>query len=209
MVCDKCGGVLAEDSRFCTHCGAPIAVTPEPPVWDEQTIDAFIAQMPRKNSADEPQQPEREAAVPMQAEEQQTSEAESADPYEEEDGETCPEGEAEGRAPIYARDRAQKSEPFHPEPNPEPTVKPHYEPFRRNHSESMSTAEWLIVLLLSVIPGVNLVMLCIWAFTTHSDPVKRGYARAALILLAVLAGICVLAILAAVAYLAFAALAFF
>lgn len=193
MVCDKCGGVLAEDSRFCTHCGAPIAVTPEHPIWDEQTIDAFIAQMPRKNSADEPQ----------------TSAAESADPYEEEDGETCPEGEAEGRAPIYARDRAQKSEPFHPEPNPEPTVKPHYEPFRRNHSESMSTAEWLIVLLISVIPGVNLVMLCIWAFTTHSDPVKRGYARAALILLAVLAGICVLAILAAVVYLAFAALAFF
>jgi len=45
----------------------------------------------------------------------------------------------------------------------------------------MKVGDWLIVLLLLIIPVVNLIMLLIWAFGSDTNPNKSNYAKAALI----------------------------
>lgn len=48
--------------------------------------------------------------------------------------------------------------------------------------KDMSVVDWLIVLLLTAIPVVNIIMLLVWAF--GGDDPKKNYARAALIYVA-------------------------
>lgn len=50
-------------------------------------------------------------------------------------------------------------------------------------AKDMSVGEWLITMLILVIPIVNIVMLFIWGFG-NSDP-RRNYARASLIWMAI------------------------
>ena len=45
--------------------------------------------------------------------------------------------------------------------------------------------EWVRILLLTLIPIVNIVLLCVWAFDSTSRPTKRNWARAQLIVVAV------------------------
>ena len=50
-------------------------------------------------------------------------------------------------------------------------------------SDSMTVGDWLITMLILIIPIVNIVMLFIWGFG-NPDP-RRNYARASLIWMAI------------------------
>ncbi|CAH0119357.1 MULTISPECIES: hypothetical protein [unclassified Paenibacillus] len=45
----------------------------------------------------------------------------------------------------------------------------------------VSTKDWIVTMLLLIIPIVNIIMLFVWAFGGNTNPNKRNYSRAALI----------------------------
>jgi hypothetical protein len=49
----------------------------------------------------------------------------------------------------------------------------------------MSTKDWVITLLIRIIPVVGLVMLIIWAFGSGENPNKSNWAKAMLIMIAI------------------------
>jgi hypothetical protein len=49
----------------------------------------------------------------------------------------------------------------------------------------ISTGEWVLYIFLFSIPVVNIIMLCIWAFGSHSNPTKTNFGRAGLIWIAI------------------------
>tara|TARA_R110002124_G_scaffold286776_2_gene468668 strand:+ start:9750 stop:10001 length:252 start_codon:yes stop_codon:yes gene_type:complete len=49
----------------------------------------------------------------------------------------------------------------------------------------MSMKDWVVTLLISLIPVVGFVMLFVWGFSDSANPNKKNWARAALIMLAV------------------------
>ncbi|MCZ8535082.1 hypothetical protein [Psychrobacillus psychrodurans] len=57
-------------------------------------------------------------------------------------------------------------------------------------SKDMSVGDWLITMLILIIPIVNLVMLFIWGFG-NPDP-RRNYARASLIWMAIGIGLMII-----------------
>lgn len=57
-------------------------------------------------------------------------------------------------------------------------------------ASDMSVGEWLITMLIMIIPIVNIVMLFIWGFG-NPDP-RRNYARASLIWMAISIGLIII-----------------
>ena len=53
----------------------------------------------------------------------------------------------------------------------------------------MSTKDWLIVFLISIIPCVNIIMWFVWAFSGSGNHNRRNYARAYLIFIAIVIGL--------------------
>ena len=53
----------------------------------------------------------------------------------------------------------------------------------------MSTKEWLLTLLVMLIPCVNIIMLFIWAFSGSGNLNRRNYSRAYLIFYAIVMGL--------------------
>ncbi len=49
----------------------------------------------------------------------------------------------------------------------------------------MGFGDWLIALIVSLIPIVNIIVLLIWAFSNKTNPNRRNFALAALVLAAV------------------------
>lgn len=78
------------------------------------------------------------------------------------------------RSASWQSDPAPAREPIYPTQAPQP-------------QEEMSMGEWVRILLLTLIPIVNIVLLCVWAFDSTSRPTKRNWARAQLIVAAVAA----------------------
>jgi len=48
----------------------------------------------------------------------------------------------------------------------------------------VSTGDWIITLIISMIPLVNIVMLLIWAFGSNTNPSKANWAKAYLAFIA-------------------------
>ena len=58
------------------------------------------------------------------------------------------------------------------------------------NNKDVSIGDWILTLILTSIPIVNIVMLCIWAFGGDNTPVsKKNWAKATLITAAVSIGI--------------------
>ena len=58
------------------------------------------------------------------------------------------------------------------------------------NNKDVSIGDWILTLILTSIPVVNIVMLCIWAFGGDNTPVsKKNWAKATLIIAAVSIGI--------------------
>jgi hypothetical protein len=52
---------------------------------------------------------------------------------------------------------------------------------QRTHPEPVSVTDWLITILLTSLPVINLIMLFVWAFGDSTHPSKSNWARASLI----------------------------
>jgi len=50
----------------------------------------------------------------------------------------------------------------------------------------VSTGDWIVTLIISMIPLVNLVMLLVWAFGSNTNPSKANWAKAYLAFIAIL-----------------------
>ena len=58
------------------------------------------------------------------------------------------------------------------------------------NNNDVSIGDWILTLILTSIPIVNIVMLCIWAFGGDNTPVSKiNWAKATLIIAAVSIGI--------------------
>ena len=55
-----------------------------------------------------------------------------------------------------------------------------YQPFQKQ-AEEVTLGDWMVTILLSAIPVVNLVMLFLWAFGSSTNPSKANWAKATLI----------------------------
>lgn len=55
-----------------------------------------------------------------------------------------------------------------------------YQPFQKQ-AEEVTLGDWMVTILLSAIPVVNLVMLFLWAFGSTTNPSKANWAKATLI----------------------------
>ena len=51
--------------------------------------------------------------------------------------------------------------------------------------EHMTLKDWMITMLIMLIPCVNIVMMFVWAFGSNVNPSKKTYFQAALIWLAI------------------------
>lgn len=55
----------------------------------------------------------------------------------------------------------------------------------QNNAPVVSIGEWIVTVLLTAIPFVNLVMLLIWGFGGGTNPSKANFAKASLIWMAI------------------------
>ena len=53
------------------------------------------------------------------------------------------------------------------------------------NTNHVSTKDWIITILISAIPVVNIIMLFIWGFGGNTNPSKANWAKAALIWMAI------------------------
>lgn len=53
------------------------------------------------------------------------------------------------------------------------------------YPEQVSLGNWIITLIITFIPIVNIIMLFVWGFSRRTIPAKANWAKAALILMAV------------------------
>ena len=76
----------------------------------------------------------------------------------------------------------------------------HYDP-RKNYyqheaEEPMTLGEWMLTLLITIIPCVNIIMMFVWAFGSGAKRSKSNWAKAALIfiLIAIVIGVVLVAL---------------
>lgn len=50
----------------------------------------------------------------------------------------------------------------------------------------MSVKEWVVTLIITVIPFINIIMLFVWAFSSGNNPNKANWAKGTLIIMVVL-----------------------
>jgi len=54
-----------------------------------------------------------------------------------------------------------------------------------SYAEPMSVKDWLITLIITAIPLVGIIMLFVWAFGSDTHPSKQNWAKAGLIMAAI------------------------
>lgn len=57
-------------------------------------------------------------------------------------------------------------------------------------NENMSLGQWVVTLIIASIPCVNFVMLLVWAFGANTNPSKKTWAQATLIIAVVVFVLC-------------------
>jgi hypothetical protein len=62
-------------------------------------------------------------------------------------------------------------------------------------SQVLSTKDWLITLIITIIPIVNIIMFFVWAFGDGTNPNKANWAKASLLLTAIIAVLYVVLVL--------------
>lgn len=62
----------------------------------------------------------------------------------------------------------------------------------RRSASVLSTKDWLITLIITAIPLVNIVMLFVWSFGDGANPNKANWAKATLLLMAIMIGLYIL-----------------
>lgn len=58
--------------------------------------------------------------------------------------------------------------------------------FQQNLNEqTMTLGDWLVTLLLTAIPFVNIILLIVWAFSSNTNLNKKNYSKAMLIFMSI------------------------
>ena len=60
--------------------------------------------------------------------------------------------------------------------------------------ETVSVGDWLITILITAIPLVNIIMLFVWAFGGGNNPSKSNWAKATLLWIAIMIALTILVI---------------
>ena len=61
-----------------------------------------------------------------------------------------------------------------------------YEDTKMNENkQDLTLGDWVLIKFITYIPLLNLIMYCIWAFSSNSDKVKSNFAKASLIWIAI------------------------
>jgi hypothetical protein len=60
------------------------------------------------------------------------------------------------------------------------------------NTQPLSTKDWLITLIVTAIPVIGFIMLFVWGFSGGTNVNKANWAKAALLLMAILIGLSVL-----------------
>ncbi|MBS1535854.1 MAG: hypothetical protein JST78_12310 [Bacteroidetes bacterium] len=68
------------------------------------------------------------------------------------------------------------------------------ETVENSNPKPLSVKEWLITLLLMAIPIVGIVMLFIYAFGSNENPNRQNWAKAQLIMMAIVIGLVIFAL---------------
>ena len=58
-----------------------------------------------------------------------------------------------------------------------------------SNTSVVTTGDWMVTILITIIPIVNIVMLFVWAFGSGSNPSKANWAKASLIWFAIVIGV--------------------
>ena len=67
---------------------------------------------------------------------------------------------------------------------------------------AITLGEWMVTILITIIPIVNIVMLFVWGFSASTHPSKANWAKATLIWIAIIIGFYVLVALVILGWLA-------
>lgn len=70
----------------------------------------------------------------------------------------------------------QQDQSFAPTPPPQ---------FQTDSAPVMSFGEWLVTLLIMVVPLLNVIMIIIWAADSNTNPNKANWARATLVIIGI------------------------
>lgn len=62
---------------------------------------------------------------------------------------------------------------------------PYQQPYGVQNEQPMSLGDWIVTLLIMMIPCVNIIMMFVWAFGSNVNTSKKNYFRASLIFAAV------------------------
>ena len=65
------------------------------------------------------------------------------------------------------------------------------QPQSHRSDTTISLGQWMIIMLIMLIPLVNIVMLFLWAFDGDTPPSKANWAKAILIWIAIIMGLCI------------------
>jgi heme/copper-type cytochrome/quinol oxidase subunit 2 len=73
----------------------------------------------------------------------------------------------------------------HQQPTVQEQLQYQYQPQPSNLEEPMTLGEWLVTMLIMLIPCVNIIMAFVWAFSSKEKKSKSNYFKAYLIFIAI------------------------
>ncbi len=60
------------------------------------------------------------------------------------------------------------------------------------NNQTVKTGDWIVTLLITAIPLIGLIMLFVWAFGSSTNPSKANWAKAGLIMYAIIISLSIL-----------------
>ncbi len=60
------------------------------------------------------------------------------------------------------------------------------------NNQTVKTGDWIVTLLITAIPLIGLIMLFVWAFGSSTNPSKANWAKAGLIMYAIIISLTIL-----------------
>lgn len=80
---------------------------------------------------------------------------------------------------------------YYQQPYQQPYAQPvqqnfYQQPYDNGYEEPVSIGEWIITILVLMIPCVNIVMIFVWAFSSSTKKSKSNYFKASLIMVAIM-----------------------
>ena len=201
--CANCGAELIPGLKYCSVCGAPANLKRDPnkPFYGLTQYGKQIPPMPDVPAGAYARIPVQQETYPQQnpyLQQVRQSPPPAQQPgYGSVPGQGVPIHQAQiyGQSPVQPAPYGQPSA-YPPPPQqaaPQPRQAAQYPqqtvPQSSASTENPSMTTWLLWIFLAFLPVANVVLLLIWGFSSDTTPLKRNWARAMLIMIAVVFGI--------------------